>query len=61
MGIEQNFVTFVTNMFDCVKDTTMKIVAIEFKKILQGLQGRKCHYLIPVCVSIRLFCSSKSL
>ena len=48
MGIEQNFVTFVTNMLDYVKDTTTKAVAIESKIMLQGLQGRKCHNLVIV-------------
>jgi len=31
-------------------NSAMKIVAIEFKTILHGLQGMECHHLIVVCV-----------
>lgn len=42
VGIEQNFVTFVTNMLDYVKDTTMKFAAMASQIILLlwDLQGR---------------------
>lgn len=42
-GIEQNCVTFVTNMLDFVKDTIMKLDAMAFKIVLLALQGKKYH------------------
>ena len=45
VGIEQNFVTFVTNMLDFVKDTAMKLGAMASKIVPWVLQGRKYHHL----------------
>jgi len=45
VGIEQNFVTFVTNMLDFVKDSAMKPGAMALSKILLwALQGRKLQH-----------------
>jgi hypothetical protein len=44
VGIEQNCVTFVTNMLDFVKDTLMKLGAMGFKIPLLALQGKIYHH-----------------